>query len=305
VNAATTTTQPAIYVHEPSWFAKQRWLLWQALINTHSDNGFGIAKGAAYSSLLSFFPVMTTTTTILVQSRAEEVSNQITRFVFEVVPPGSQKLVERFFVVRGNEPVYLLVLAVILAIWAASGAMMSLIEGFNAAYHVPRGRGPVKDRLMAALLVLCVTLPGVGASALVLSGHRAETGVLTAIGLYGTGTDLAPWIVLLGKTLRFLLAFGATILSTGLLYYLGPNRRVRMRTVWPGAFVAAVLWMLVTSGFSWYVRNIANYNVLYGSIAAVIALLVWMYLLSIIAFVGCEFNVARERLRQAGNIASD
>ena len=55
-----------------------------------------------------------------------------------------------------------------------------------------------------------------------------------------------------------------------------------------------VLWLLATQGFGWYVRHLANYNVLYGSIAAVIALLVWMYMLAVIALVGCELNVAIE-----------
>jgi membrane protein len=69
-----------------------------------------------------------------------------------------------------------------------------------------------------------------------------------------------------------------------------------LRVVWPGAFLATALWLLATSAFAWYVRNIANYNVLYGSIAAVIALLVWMYLLALIALLGCEYNAVRERL---------
>jgi membrane protein len=66
--------------------------------------------------------------------------------------------------------------------------------------------------------------------------------------------------------------------------------------VWPGAWLATILWLIATSGFAWYVRNIANYNVLYGSIGAVIALLVWMYLLAVIALVGCEYNAVRGRL---------
>src|SRR5207244_4111880 len=93
------------------------------------------------------------------------------------------------------------------------------------------------------------------------------------------------------------LALGAIVFGTSLLYQIGPNRPVRFRNVWPGAIVATVLWFAATAGFSWYVRNIANYNVLYGSIAAAIALLVWMYLLSVIVFTGCEFNVVRERVR--------
>jgi membrane protein len=65
--------------------------------------------------------------------------------------------------------------------------------------------------------------------------------------------------------------------------------------VWPGAILATVLWMLATSGFAWYVRNIAKYNAMYGSIGAGIALLVWLYLISAIALIGCEFNAEYER----------
>ena len=289
---------PAIYVSKPSWLSRQWWLLRQAFWNAYGDNCFGIAKGAAYSSLLSFFPVMTSLTTILVQTNASSVANQITMFVFDAVPPGSQELVERFFAVRGGEPVYLIVVAFLLSLWAASGAMMSLIEGFNAAYHIPRGRGPVKERLIAALLVLCVALPGVGASALIIFGNQTEATLLYTIGISRSGAELTTWIALLGKAMRFLLALGGIVLGTALLYQIAPNRRLRFRDVWRGAIVASVLWLLTTAGFNWYVRNVANYSVLYGSIAAVIAMLVWMYLLSIIAFVGCEFNVARERLDQ-------
>jgi membrane protein len=64
--------------------------------------------------------------------------------------------------------------------------------------------------------------------------------------------------------------------------------------------VAIALWWITTAAFGWYVRNIANYNVLYGSIGAVVALLVWMYLLSIIALLGCEYNAERERLKAGG-----
>jgi membrane protein len=295
---------PAIYVSEPSWISRQWWLLRQAFWNAYGDNCFGIAKGAAYSSLLSFFPVMTSLTTILVQSNASSVANQITMFVFDAVPPGSQELVERFFAVRDGEPVYLIAVAFLLSLWAASGAMMSLIEGFNAAYHIPRGRGPVKERLIAALLVLCVALPGVGASALIIFGNQTEATLLYTIGISRNGAELTMWIVLLGKALRFLLALGGIVLGTALLYQIAPNRRLRFHDVWPGAIVASVLWLLTTAGFNWYVRNIANYSVLYGSIAAVIALLVWMYLLSIIAFVGCEFNVARERLTKVAKDSS-
>ena len=290
-------TAPALYLSEPSWFARQWWLLWRAFLSAWEDNCFSIAKGAAYSSLLSFFPVMTSLTTILVQANATEISTEITLFLFDVAPPGTQELIERFFSIKGDQPGWLIVVALLLSLWAASGAMISLMEGFNAAYRVPTGRGPIAERGVAVLLVFCVALPGVGASALILFGNQAEAALMTSVGLLRDGADLQGWILFFGKALRLALALGAIVLGTALLYQIGPNRRVRFRNVWPGAIVATGLWFAATAGFSWYVRNIANYNVLYGSIAAAIALLVWMYLLSVIAFTGCEFNVALERLR--------
>ena len=64
--------------------------------------------------------------------------------------------------------------------------------------------------------------------------------------------------------------------------------------------VATVLWLLATTGFGWYARHIARYNVMYGSIGVSIALLVWMYLMSLIALLGCEFNAEYERMTQPG-----
>jgi membrane protein len=80
------------------------------------------------------------------------------------------------------------------------------------------------------------------------------------------------------------------------LYFIGPSRPQRWRFVWPGALVATLLWLLSTLGFGWYVRNIAGYNLLYGSVGAAIALLVWMYVLAAVALIGCEFNAEYERL---------
>ena len=86
------------------------------------------------------------------------------------------------------------------------------------------------------------------------------------------------------------------VVVTALAYFLGPNRPMKFLRVWPGAIVATVMWSIATLGFAWYTRNIATYNVLFGSTGAFIALLTWLYLISVIALVGCEFNAERERV---------
>ncbi|MDQ6666303.1 MAG: YihY/virulence factor BrkB family protein, partial [Acidobacteriota bacterium] len=104
---------------------------------------------------------------------------------------------------------------------------------------------------------------------------------------------------LLSRIARYVIAFGATVALTTTLYYFGPFRRQRWSKVWPGAVLATVLWLGATAGFAWYVRHLSNYNVMYGSIGTSIALLVWMYLMAVIAILGCEFNAEYERMPAA------
>jgi membrane protein len=106
---------------------------------------------------------------------------------------------------------------------------------------------------------------------------------------------LAGLMRVVSRGARYLLAFATTVTVTSTLYLFGPYRRQRWRYVWPGAVLATIFWLFATAGFAWYVRNIGNYNVMYGSLGAGIALLVWMYLMAVIALIGCEFNAEYER----------
>jgi membrane protein len=284
---------PRIYLMEAGRLSRFLGVLRAALINTVEDNSLSIAKGAAYSSLLSFFPVLTTLAAILVQANATDVAKTIAGFLYEVIPPGTEDVVLRLFVVHGERPKYVLVSAVILALWAASGAIMSMIEGFRSIYRIPSGRSFIHERAMAVFLVLVSTAPVLGASALIVFGTRAEAFLMQHLGF----PDLQGWVEFFGKALRLGLAFAVFVLVTALLYYLGPNRKQTLSNVLPGAVLATVLWVLSTLAFSWYVRHVSSYNVLYGSVGAGLALLVWMYVWSVITLIGCEFNAARERLK--------
>ncbi len=236
-----TSPSPSLYLVRSGPLLRFWGLFRQACVAAYEDNCFGVAKGAAYSSLLAFFPVLASITAILAQVKADAVAGVFSRLLFEVVPPGSEDLVRYQFTIRGQRPGWLILAATILSAWAASGAIMSLLEGFQAAYRLPSGRPFVKQRGVALLLVFIAAVPAIGSSALILFGARSERTVLAWTGMFA-GDELKTWAIL------------------------------------------------------WYVRNIANYNVLYGSIGAVVAMLVWMYLLSLITLLGCEYNAIRERL---------
>lgn len=273
-----------IVVQERPW-KRLLQLFKQTGIATYQDNCFGIAKGVAYSGLLSLFPVLTSIAAILFRANAEAVSRTLARFLYQIVPPGSEDLVRLQFVAKGQRPTWLVVAATLLSVWAASGAMMSLMEGFQAAYRLPGGRPFLKQRGVAVVLVFIGALPAVGCSFLIVFGAR-----LLPAGVLGGAA-------LLMEVVRYAVGIACVVLVTGLVYYVGPNCPIELTRVWPGALVSTGMWALLTSAFGWYVRHLANYNVMYGSIAAVIVLLVWMYLLAVIALFGCEFNAEQERLR--------
>lgn len=286
---------PRIYVHEVGFLIRFWSLIHDASVGLYSDNCFAIAKGAAYSSVLAFFPILTTLATLLVQANADAVSRIVVRLLYDVVPPGTEDVVRGLFNVHGQRPTWLLVIAVVLAAWAGSGVMVSLMEGFRSIYRIPSGRSFVSERVVAMLLVIGATVPVLGASLLLVFGNRAQTWVISTLGLLDEYRDLRGWVRLLWQVLSFGIAAGAVVVITAVIYYFGPNREQRFGQVMPGAILATALWTVATLGVAWYFRYITDYNVLYGSVGAGLALLVWSYVMAVIALFGCEFNAARER----------
>jgi membrane protein len=271
------------------------WLSRRAVVATFDDNCLAIAKGAAYSALLSFFPVLSATAAILVETRNQLVSQAIEDTLSQIVPPGTEGLVLEQFRATGARPISVLIIAGLVSLWAASGVIKSLIDGFHAAYRVPRDRGFLYGAAISIGLVVMVAVPLIAASLLILFGGQTERVVFNALNLDPLFHPISWLWQAIARLARYALAFSTTVLVMSLLYYFGPYREQHWRGVWRGAILASTGWLLATMGFGWYVRNIGHYNVMYGSVGAGIALLVWMYLMAVIALVGCEFNAEFER----------
>ena len=175
--------------------------------------------------------------------------------------------------------------------------MKSLMQGFHAAYRVPRSRSFWSESGIAIGMVFMAALPLVGASALLVLGNQVDQLVLGWLKVDPVLNPLAGIWEFLSLVMRYVIALSAVITITATMYYFGPYRKQRWSAVWPGAFLATLLWFGATLGFGWYVRHMAHYNVMYGSLGTGIALLVWMYVISLIAILGCEFNAECERLQ--------
>jgi membrane protein len=267
------------------FFRHLRIAFWRAF----EHDAFGVAKGAAFSAILTFFPAILVLASILSRSRSSELFvHEIFRAMGRILPEGTSATIAQYM--TGAKPVQtkFLVSTSFLTLWTASGVMISWMEGFRKAYQMPKVWGLVKERLIAFLLVVLAGVPMGFASFLVVSGNMIERWTM-----YHVGHEMTPYILGLWTAMRWIIATLTSIAVIGLVYHHGVPRTQPWHRVLPGSVVATILWVFSTVLFGWYVRSFANYDVIYGSVGTAIALLVWLYLVSMVVLIGAEFNAVR------------
>ena len=259
-----------------------RLALWRAL----NHDAFGVAKGAAYSSILSLFPMFLLVASILAASqRTEAFVREIYYAVGRVMPPGSARAAQAYFTSAQERPVRVLITTSLITLWTGSGVMISWMEGFRNAYQLPKTWGLLKERMIAFGLVIMAGVPLTFATLLVAFGTQIELWLmLYASHMYG------PYILFLWAVVRWIIALLTSIAVMLLIYHHAVPRTQPWHSVLPGATLATGVWFPATALFGWYVKHFAEYSLLYGSMATAIVLLIWMYILSVIVLLGAEFN---------------
>ena len=198
--------------------------------------------------------------------------------------------------VRQNSARVLLGFGLLLALWSASGYVGTFTRASNRIYGVREGRAWWQlELLQVALAAVALVLLAAGGAGLVISGPLVD-----ALGNALHAGASARWIWEFGRW-PVLVAIAVMLLS--MLFWVAPNvRQPRFRWLTVGGAVALVAWTIVSSGFGLYVANFGSYDRTYGSLGAIMAFLVWVYLSNIALLLGVEVNaeVQRGRLRQAG-----
>ena len=260
-------------------------LLRLAFWRAFQHDAFAIAKASAYSSILTFFPLLLVVGSVLANSRKTAAYlREITYALDRILPAGSPTALSYL---KGNSPrsVGLLVTASLITLWTASGVMISWMEGFRRCYELPKIWGLVKERMVAFSLVILAGIPLTFATILVASGSRIERNIL-----FHLNHEFGLYVLLMWTATRWLIATLTSIAVIALIYHNAVPRTQPWHSVLPGATLATVLWFLSTALFGFYLQNYADYSIIYGSLGAAIALLVWMYLISLVILVGAEFN---------------
>ncbi|WP_432663577.1 YihY/virulence factor BrkB family protein [Wukongibacter baidiensis] len=168
-------------------------------------------------------------------------------------------------------------------IWSASRAVNALINALNNAYEVQETRGFIRKRILAIFftilvafaIVLALTIPTMGMDFLLwVSKYIALSNALIKAWYY------SRWLII-----TFIL-----FLVLGSLYLVAPNKKNRISEIIPGTIFAIFGWISISLGFSYFVNNFRNYTLVYGSLAAIIVLMIWLYLSGVILIMGGEMN---------------
>jgi len=255
--------------------------IWRAF----EHDAFGIAKASAYSSIFTFFPTLLVLGSVMATiKRGEVYLREISYALGTILPAGSSTALSYL---RGStdRPVGLLITTSLLTIWSASGVIISWMDGFRRAYQLPKTWGLVQERLIAISLVFMAGLPLSFATILVAFGSRIEMRVLFLL-----GHEFGPLILLLWGAIRWTIAILTSIAVIQLIYHNAVPRTQPWHSVLPGAVLSTAMWLLSTAFFGWYLQHYTDYSVIYGSLGVGIALLVWMYLISLVVLIGAEFN---------------
>jgi membrane protein len=258
------------------------------------DDALGLAAQLAYYLILALFPFILVLVSLMGTFGSPELASEVLGYFRQVVPEQAYEIIETFTanIISGRaEAPGLLSFGILFTIWAASGAFAALINALNRAYDVQETRPFWKVRGIAILMTL-------GLSALILAGV-----LLLVVGepigravadIFGLG-DL---FLLVWDIVRWPVALFFMVFTVALLYYFAPDVEQPFRWITPGGLIGVLLWVLASVGFNFYVSNFGSYNKTYGSIGAVIILLLYLYISSLTILFGATLNATLVRMKE-------
>lgn len=261
-------------------------LLWKRI---GEDDVLGLAAQLAYFFLLSLFPLLIFLVTLLPYLPITQ--DEMLGVVADFAPGETMFFIEtNLNEIMSHQNGTLLSFGIIATIWSASNGLNAIIRAFNKAYDVKESRSFIVARGMAILFTVAMIFVFIVALLLPVFGKQIGMFLFAKLGL--SSQFLAIW-----NMLRWALSSLIIFFVFLVLYWIAPNKKFKCIDAVPGAVFATVSWLLVSWGFSFYVSNFGNYSAMYGSIGAVIVLLIWFYLSGIIIILGGEINALSSFLR--------
>jgi membrane protein len=263
-------------------------VLWRTYKEFSNDRILLVAAGVTFYALLALFPALTALVSIAgFVIDPNSVVYQLQSFS-RFLPEGALGIIggqmQRIASQPTNHLGFAFTTGLGIALWSANNGIKAMFDGLNVVYDEAEER----SFLRLAFISLLFTLGAIVTVIVALGAIVVIPAILAFVGLWGlpaTLISLARWPIL----------FALIVIGIGLLYRFGPSRKpARWRWISVGSLLAASLWVAASALFSWYVSNFSSYNETYGSLGAVIAFMVWMWISTTIILLGAELNAELE-----------
>lgn len=257
-------------------------LLRELFLRYVKDEVGGLAAELAYFFLLALFPFLIFLITMIgyLPLSVDDILNVIR----EYAPGQSMEIIELTLQqILNKQNSGLLSFGIIATLWSASNGINAIVRAFNRAYEVKENRSFIVARGTIILLTIAMIFVIIIALLLPVFGEEIGRFLFNAAGI--PSMFMSVW-----NAVRWLLSGVIIFIVLTALYYFGPNKKYHVKAVLPGSFLATFAWVLVSSGFSFYVGHFGNYSATYGSIGGIIVLLIWFYLTGMIIILGGELN---------------
>jgi membrane protein len=258
------------------------------------DDALGIAAQLTYYLILALFPFILVLVSLLGTFGSEELASEVLGYFQQVMPEQAYEIIKDFTnnIISGKaEAPGLFTFGILFTLWAASGAFAALINALNRAYDVQETRPFWKVRGIAILMTLGLSVLILIGVLLLVLGPQIGEAIANVFGL--ERTFLVVWEVARWPVALFFMMF-----TVALLYYFAPDVDQPFRWITPGGLIGIILWVLASVGFNFYVSNFGSYNKTYGSIGAVIVLLLYLYISSLTILFGATLNATLVRMKE-------
>jgi membrane protein len=248
------------------------------------DRLLALAAGIAFYSLVALFPAIAAGVSVYALfANATTISKHLS-IAADIVPAGTLDLlgaeISRIAAKSDGKLTFGFLLGLGIALWSANAGMKAIIDALNIIYDEEEKRGFIWLNVVS----LFFTIGAIAAAGLAVALVVVFPLITAVFGLTSLNTPIIVY-------LRWPLMFVLIILGLAVLYLYGPSRRLpKWRWISVGSVFAALAWLAVSSLFSWYLGNFDNYNATYGALGAVVGLMMWMWLSTIVVLVGAELN---------------
>lgn len=251
------------------------------------DDVFGDAAKLAYYFLLALFPLLIFLTSAIgvVIGSGTGMRHALFQYLARVMPSGAFQLIDKTMLeISSASGAGKLSFGFIAALWAASNGMGAITQALNTAYNVTETRSWWRQRAVAVGLTIALSLLIVTALAIVLGGSKLADHFATAYAL-GSAFSFA-W-----KVIQWPIALAFMLLAFALIYFFAPDLREQAwKWITPGSVAGVFLWLAVSFVLKGYLHFFDSYSKTYGSLGAVIVLMLWLYLTGLAVLIGGEIN---------------